>query len=219
MGIQEKGTKLQRHDSELSQALERQGELLEELRAMGIVEMVEKMIDPQALRIHSPNEEQHQPHNGSLWVSPDNTLPLPLRQTKVSIEDVEKALINIQKQEWEANTLLPQQREDGSLDPTIIIDIKKVHNEDLRNMTYLYYGGEIEEHVHVSYSPQKALTIQGAETTFESVVDIQNVDRDAVKTALALAFINPKKTEVPVKYDLRPIRVFEGFQPGESFTG
>lgn len=187
----------------LSEALRTRTRLLEDLRTTGVVEMIEEMIDPDKIPENYTTVQQGSPGR-PFFLTPSS----PLDKRQIS-ETIAGGTQQRNAQMWKLGHMtLPQQKEDGTPDPTLNFDITSVMNP-------LY-------HVRIAYSPDHVLRIQGAEVTFEGTAARHIADKGAIETALARAFLNPEKIEALPGHDSWTTNVIgpgEGFQRGESFTG
>ncbi|MDO8621045.1 MAG: hypothetical protein Q7R31_02075 [Candidatus Levybacteria bacterium] len=161
---------------ELPAALKIQQGLFEDLRAIGVIDMIDKMIEPdKILPIEMPKKPQ---------VSRETPKQSkPGITTYMDQEKVNRLWFGTLNQKWQGGIFNPRQREDGSLDPTLRIWI----NNDTTS-----FGLYREEYmiplktVMVSYSSEKVLMIEGAKTTFKDVVTIENADKWTIAFQQAL---------------------------------
>ncbi|MBI2195970.1 MAG: hypothetical protein HYU48_02915 [Candidatus Levybacteria bacterium] len=155
----------------LPEATRTQRRLMRDLRAIGVVGMIEEMVGPGTITDPlTPAQSKRARGNPQFGLGP--------------MEKLEKIFDAITNRDWETSVILPSQREDGSLDPSIYLHIHAKGNRPMHTP---------ERHVVVTYSPDRTLTIKGAEVFFKSIVTRQNADEGTLEIALARAFRNPEK--------------------------
>lgn len=183
-------TREQLYAQQLPDALRIQQGLIEDLRAIGVIDMINAVITPDVITPNKTREEELK-----IWKrAKAEQLKKPRVTTYMDPRLVSKIWFEMWDQKWQGGIFYPSQREDGSLDPTLRIGI----DNDTTSFEYYHEDtlGPLKS-IIVSYSPERVLTIEGTETTFKGVVTRENVDKDAISTAFGKALQRPTIQHLP----------------------
>ncbi len=176
----------EQYQREIPRVLKKQKRLFNELKAMGVTGMIDEMIYPDHLYPLVTREEQLTRAKRLDERMERRAAKLP-KKINLNSEKFRRRMRERDQQQWWGGVNGPRQNEDGSLDSTLRISI--ANKTDTGYSLHPTHG--MLREVFLSYSKEGLLTIKGTETTFEATVNRNNVDRDAVETALAQAFHNP----------------------------
>lgn len=153
--------------------------LLEELRSLGIVAMVEEVGERQIMPL--ADFEHPELLHQRIILSPED------------VKKMEKEFFRYRK--WVASIKRPVLSEDGVWDFNLKIEIRR--NTERKCGFTGYLGRENDPLVNMEYSTKGILTIEGEEVTFCQPVPKDEAGRiEIVETALAKALLNPKMPEV-----------------------
>jgi hypothetical protein len=157
-----------RYKNGLEHALQIQSLLLEDIRQLGIIPLLEEVIG--------------------------EIPPIEIGKAKGFediVDELRKSLDKIANTPdcvWSGNILAPQMLEDGTPDPTLVIVIRRTETEAMiPNMSH--FEGYPELKVTIEYTPKKVLTIKGEEVTFNGPVDSSTGN---LKEEIAQAFALPQ---------------------------
>lgn len=173
----------EQYATELPDAIFKQRELLEALKRIGVVPMLEEMIDPDKLYFPlTPAEQIEERERVRLAISRIGS------SEKIDRAAVQVALSRMYTQKWRGRVAEPMQREDGTLDLSARI---RIYSSEMGN------GSGGEQWVDVSYSSIKRLIIQGKEAFFDGHATPQRFDIQAITDGLARAFLHPNFKKLP----------------------
>lgn len=180
-----------RYQQELPETLRIQRALFEELQAMGIISMIEEMTVPdKVVRLQTPEEKLETEKKTRKRFDELKTGIVETITAKQIMED-------LRRNEWGPQVLLPEQKDDGSVEPTLRI---LVQDNPLKR------GRGNRKTVNISYSEKKILTIEGEDVTFQDQVTQNHADKDTIdtiETALAHAFLKPQFPKIsPRNFDM-----------------
>lgn len=212
----------ERYQREYPEALRAQKALFDELKEMGIIEMLEEMTYPDKIApIYTYTaEEVATMHKSTVELIEDlrkeivpegeaerSNLP-PNPHHWPSAEEFKKAFDEMARQEWRGFMIQPQQNSDGSIDPTLHIYI----NNDTPRIHSNPHLGRLNKTVKLSYarishappshppsSSWRVLKIEGGMTTFQRAVTKDDFDKEAIENALAYAFLHPQVEQPPMQ--------------------
>lgn len=167
-------------DKELPEVTRQRRLLLQDLRAIGVIGMIEDMIKPDKIapilteKQKAANRKKSQ---RGLTAKQLAALP-PLLGLNASRP----------RQEWAGKLLQPHQEDDGAVNPTLVFSISTPEQ-------YTYPVPQKISQVTVTYTRDRILTVKGQDVTFESRVTRKKHDIDEIELGLAKAFVYP---EIPV---------------------
>ncbi len=187
---EEETRKRERFNTELPEALRAQADLFSDLKNAGIIALLEEMTHPQDVQpvLITPDQE--------LGIIDELSIlreVLPLREKQEMDEHIDTLLDGIQKQEWRAQVMLPEQYGDGSIDKSKLVI--KVDTNTARRQMKLFSGRGRLKTVEVTYvkpppySGTSRLTIRGMWETYEGSIDEERLSD--IETGLAKAFLEP----------------------------
>lgn len=186
----EKTTEEERGDAyseNLPQAILQQKALFEELKAIGIIDLINQMIYPE-LSPATYSEVPTTTADGKVEV-----LKIAMAQsilpeiTETNRKDVEKKLHD---REWRGNIKLPDLLQDRSFDTTLHILIEK----DPKSVEEAYCPMPT---ISLDYYENKMLRIKGEKVTFLQKLTKENSNSYDFEKAIAEAFLHPRL--IPVK--------------------
>ncbi|MDP3973664.1 MAG: hypothetical protein Q8P92_02400 [Candidatus Daviesbacteria bacterium] len=145
-------------------SLKKQAVLLEELRKMGIVSIIEDVTE----------------------------LPIFHPATDMTFPQFVNALQNAQEtygqypyaDHWSSDMWVPQQTSDGEIDDSLFISLEKAPD---------YSNSGLVDQVIVRFDRNNNLTIFGTVATFDGLISPENTQINTVQTALQEALDNPRR--------------------------
>lgn len=197
-----------KYHEELDGVILQQRELLAELDGIGFVEMVNEMIAPAVIEpplTSTEKEEDDKLKHEQLKQKVDNAFKV-LNTDVVSLEKViprQELQANMDRMhaldnaEWFAKILKPTMLEDGSPNPTLVIELRK------RKVQSALFPNQVEK-VFISYSSDKNLVIAGEKEEFDGVVEMDNFDEDAIYNGFADALNHPMVIGEPPRNNIVP---------------
>lgn len=176
----------QLYEKNLPKAIRTQKTLFEELQRIGVISMLQEMTG-------GPNTIKY-PYG----VKPTELKSIPFKATPEKfLRRMEKEKENPKSEsevEWHASIEEPKQSEDGSLDPSLFIQLLKEF--DPRLPLDLHGKRErVDLSVTISYHPNRVLVIEGTEKVFKKIVKGVNdmdINRAELENAFTRAFHSPK---------------------------
>ncbi len=168
--------KKERYTAGLPEARRVQAELLEELRQVGVVPLLEEMAGP-----INPIEPSRKDDGSSEY-------------RKYLVDSLLEGLKSVHRQFrgiWTPSIPLPEMRADGTPKPTLKIQIERVRTESMRpNMSPNFEPPSLS--VNVEYHTDGRLIIAGEKTTFNKRVRGETNYNSEYEEVIAQAFLEPR---------------------------
>lgn len=174
---------------EVDEMIVRQRVLVEALKQIRVVAILEGMTAPEKLaRVHTSSDLAEMGRRmDALYYGPPSI-------KEISAEEIETDSRRWRAQQWQGMVLPPRQLNDGSLDSTLRI----VVDNDVfsRKMAPPGWAGPLKR-VILDYSAEGMLTIRGRGVTFQGIATSGSYDKEAIETGLVEAFRDPEEVQLP----------------------
>lgn len=193
---EEEGRKGRLYSEGLKDAQRQQAALLEELREIGIVPMIEEFTGWPILPI---NTEDHTPKTFTTEEAERVKQKLRDLQKGGKMEEVFRRR---ETSEWMVEVPMPRMLESGEASPTLVIKLTRLSRS-------LSSWNEPIAFASVSYDPYKQFEIAGRKTTYKGIPQDGEERHEVIEEALAQAIHDPERIERPRPLPLpnEPIRM------------
>lgn len=186
-------------ERQLPKVLQTRRRLFVELEAAGVIDIIGEAIFPdkvpeiitqaQAQRTQEKRRRAIERHNKSK--TPQTHILLSRDDNKSFTQIMRESEEQRRSQTWKLYPADIRQEDDGTLDPTL--------NYSIANIRRGFHGENMnpDQYVQIAYSPDRILTIQGEEVTFQGKLNRQNANKEVLEYALAIALFKPQIIKPP----------------------